>query len=297
MVNKVSDVYIFDATKCELGEGVFWHPLRNSLFWFDILNRKLCERDRHSGANGPRRVWEFDEIVSAGGWIDEHRLLLASESGLYDFDLRDASFRRLCNLEIDMPENRSNDGRADRLGGFWIGTMHKEAREGKGSIYRWFQGELRKLFDNITIPNALCFSQDGDYAYFADSPKQLVWKIPLDWQGWPKGNKEIFLDYRGQGFFPDGAVIDSQGWFWIALWGAGKVVAYNQHNQLQAEILFPTPHISCPAFGGSQSQQFFVTSAMENLTSLERSKPEAGVVFIHKTKYTGIPEPAVVIPS
>jgi len=30
---------VYNDTKCELGEGPLWHPIRNELFWFDILNK------------------------------------------------------------------------------------------------------------------------------------------------------------------------------------------------------------------------------------------------------------------
>ena len=32
---------IFDETQCQLGEGPLWHPLRSTLFWFDILGKQL----------------------------------------------------------------------------------------------------------------------------------------------------------------------------------------------------------------------------------------------------------------
>ena len=32
---------LFVDSRCELGEGPFWHPLLKRLFWFDILNNTL----------------------------------------------------------------------------------------------------------------------------------------------------------------------------------------------------------------------------------------------------------------
>ena len=57
-------------------------------------------------------------------------------------------------LEADRPGTRSNDGRADPHGGFWIGTMSKTAAEGEGAIYRYYRGEVRRLHPGITIPNS-----------------------------------------------------------------------------------------------------------------------------------------------
>ena len=51
---------IFDSRPCELGEGPLWHPVREQLFWFDILNNRLLSRDD----TGPLE-WRFAERVSA----------------------------------------------------------------------------------------------------------------------------------------------------------------------------------------------------------------------------------------
>ncbi|BBU57818.1 hypothetical protein KU6B_40830 [Mameliella alba] len=106
------------ATRCTLGEGALWHPDRNSFLWFDILGHRLYEHDGQQ-----ERHWQFDRAVSAAGIVDAKRLLIASERDLFLFDLDVATESRLCDLEADNPVTRSNDGRADPLGGFWIGTM------------------------------------------------------------------------------------------------------------------------------------------------------------------------------
>jgi len=132
---------VFDDRRCELGEGPLWHPGRKQLFWFDILGKRLLTRT-DDGA----RDWQFSELVSAAGWVDDENLLIASETALFRFDLDSGARSEVCALEADQPNTRSNDGRADPQGGFWIGTMGKTAEPGAGAIYRWFRGELRRLF-------------------------------------------------------------------------------------------------------------------------------------------------------
>ena len=105
---------IFDATKCTLGEGPLWHPLRKQLFWFDILGMRLHTRGQH---------WDLDTYVSAAGWVDHDTLVIASAKGLHRFDITTGEQSLLCGLEADNAGTRSNDGRADPQGGFWIGTM------------------------------------------------------------------------------------------------------------------------------------------------------------------------------
>ena len=137
---------LFDDRLCALGEGPLWHPERAELFWFDILGRKLLSK---------RREWSFDTAHSAAAWIDEDRLLVASEHGLSILDVASGAREHVCTIEADNAATRSNDGRADPHGGFWIGTMGWNAEIGVGSIYRYYRGELRRLYGRITISNSI----------------------------------------------------------------------------------------------------------------------------------------------
>jgi len=111
---------VFDDRACVLGEGPLWHPERQQLFWFDIMAGHLLTK-----VDGEAQSWAFDELVSAAGWIDHDRLLIASETALYSFDLTTEEQEYIQPLEIGNTVTRSNDGRADPWGGFWIGTMGK----------------------------------------------------------------------------------------------------------------------------------------------------------------------------
>lgn len=180
---------VYDDRPCQLGEGPLWHPERQELFWFDILGRTLMSRDK----SGPR-AWAFDDLTSAAGWIDRDRLLVASESALWVMDLESGTRDLVTALEADNPLTRSNDGRTDPWGGFWIGTMGKRAEPGAGSIWRYYRGELRRLFPSITISNAISFSPDRHFGFFANSARKIVWKVALDpLHGWPRGKRRFSL--------------------------------------------------------------------------------------------------------
>lgn len=253
---------IHDDRICALGEGALWHPTRNQFFWFDILDRTLMSQD----ATGPRD-WHFDAEVSAAGWISADALLIAGENGLFRFDLHTGAQTHLADLEADKPQNRSNDGRADRQGGFWIGTMGKQAEKGAGAIYRFYKGEVRKLYDHISIPNAISFTPDGKTAYFADSAERQVMRVGLDAEGWPIGVPELFLNFQGGVPEPDGAVVDASGVFWIAEWGGARVSAFAPDGALLRHVdLDRAPHSTCPGFGGPDLTTLFVTSATQGLS-------------------------------
>lgn len=275
---------VFDPTPCQLGEGPLWHPERQQLFWFDILNRKLLTR-----AGGQTRDWDFAERVSAAGWVDDDRLLIASERALFTFDPDSGAREELAPLEADNPLTRSNDGRADPFGGFWIGTMGLAAEARAGAIYRYYRGELRLLFPGLTIPNAICFDPEGQFALFCDTREKVIRKVALDpAHGWPAGEAEAFIDMRGAPFSPDGAVMDADGNFWNAQWGAGRVAVHDRKGALVDEVKVGAMQASCPAFGGAELSELFVTSATEGLPEAEiAAHPENGMTFVAQTGARG----------
>ena len=242
---------IYDDRPCELGEGPLWHPLRQELFWFDILQKRLLSKTQS---------WNFEEHYSAAGWIDSEQLFLASETGLWTFSIATGAREKVAGLEADNPVTRSNDGRADPYGGFWIGTMGKDAEAYAGAIYRYFKGEVRVIAPRITVSNSICFSPDGLWAYFADTESRRIQRLRLDENGWPKGDPEVFQDLRQDELNPDGSVVDAEGRLWNAQWDAGRVACYDQDGFVEA-ITVPTARATCPAFGGDDLETMFVTSA------------------------------------
>ncbi|MDE9449824.1 SMP-30/gluconolactonase/LRE family protein [Aliiroseovarius sp. Z3] len=278
--------HVFSDTICQLGEGALWHPEREQLFWFDILGKRLLTR-----AGRGEQHWDFEDCVSAAGWVDRDTLILADASALWRFDIETGKRDRLVGLEEDKPQTRSNDGRADPYGGFWIGTMGRNAEPEAGAIYRYYRGALRLLVDNITISNAICFSPDGKYAFFTDTRDGRIMRQPLDGKGWPTGNPQVFLDLSGEPFGPDGAVVDVQGRFWNAQWGAGRVACYGLDGTLVDTHALPTAQVSCPAFGGPDLSTLFVTTAADGLSD----DAMAGKTYTIKTTAKGQPEHRVIL--
>jgi sugar lactone lactonase YvrE len=266
---------IHDHRTCDLGEGPLWHPIREQLFWFDILNNKLLSQD----AAGPRE-WLFDRRASCAGWISKTELLVASETGLIRLNLETGAQTDVASVEADQPATRSNDGRADPQGGFWFGTMGKQAQAEAGAIYRYYQGEVRSLFKGITISNSICFPPSGQFAHFSDTALGRVMRVGLDADGWPQGEPETFLDLTVDGLHPDGAVVDADGVLWVAQWGAGRVAAYAPDGHFLRAVVVGGPHSSCPAFGGPDMTTLFCTTALQDMDAAARTMHrDAGKVF------------------
>lgn len=279
---------VFDDRICRLGEGPLWHPERHELFWVDIPAQAVLAR-----GSGGARAHHFDEMVSALGWIDRDTLLLASETGLYSLAISDWSRTLLSPIEAENPLTRSNDGRADPWGGFWIGTMDKKAAERGGAIYRYSHGELRRIAGDITIPNGLCFDRTRGIGYFTDSAQRKTWRIALDEHGWPSAEPELFLDYSGSVTTIDGAIIDRDGHLWCAIFDGSAVLRISPAGELVERLETPTPRATCPGFGGTDYSDIYVTTAAIGL------EPRAGDAVAHGSTLCfpgvarGAPEPRV----
>jgi len=280
-------VRVHDPRNCSLGEGPLWHPERKQLFWFDINNRRMLSRSGDEVLE-----WSFDAQVSAAGWVSRDELLIASETGLFLFNLATEERRHLCDLEADNPATRSNDGRADPQGGFWIGTMGKSAETGVGAIYRFHRGQLTRLYNGMTIPNSICFSPDGKAAFFTDTLTRQIMRQPLDAEGWPKGEPAVFIDLTEEGLNPDGSVVDAEGCLWNAQWGASRVARYSPDGSFLSAVAIPALQTSCSAFGGDGLRKLFVTSAAEGI---ESPSPAEGRTYSSILTVSGQPEHRVVL--
>ena len=284
---------IYDNRICFLGEGPLWHPERQQLFWFDIMNNKLLTRSAQGASEE-----NLGEQVSAAGWIDYETLLVASESSLSTLNLETKEYRVLAPLEAENHLNRSNDGRSDPFGGFWVGTMSKIAEEGSGSYWRYYKGELRKVFSYITIPNSICFLPDGSEVFLGDTGSRIIWRQKLDAEGWPKGERRVFLNLGigTEKANPDGATIDSEGRLWSAQWGSGCLSVYSIDGKLLDVVRLPTRRVTCPTFGGKNLDTLFITSSQEGLSKIEmQSDQYAGMTFSVPSPVSGLEEKAIIL--
>ncbi len=248
------------------------------------------------GAEGEGlRKWDFAEAVSAAAWIDRDRLLVASETGLWRLHLPTGDCARIWDLEADDPDTRSNDGRADPWGSFWIGTMGWRSQPGAGSIWRVGADGPTLYRDAVTVPNSICFAPDRSAAYWTDTVDGVIRRQPLDRAtGAPKGDPEVFVDLSGKAN-PDGSVCDAEGYLWNAQWDGWRVVRYAPDGREDRVIEIPAQRPTCPAFGGPDLRRLYVTSAT---IGIERDaladQPGAGGVFAIDLDVAGTPEPRFV---
>ena len=276
-------------SRCALGEGPQWHAASGRLTWCDILGRRLHWLEVASGATGHH---ELDRMVSLAAPCEDGGLLLVGEDRLSRLDPAGGLELPLCDFEADNPRTRGNDARVDRHGSLWLSSMGKGAEPGAGRLYRLHRGELVRLRSGLTIPNALCFSPGGEFAWFTDTPTGVVMRWALDRNGWPVGDPVPWADFSATPGNPDGAVVDAEGHLWLALWGAGRVVRLDHDGRVVAEVRLPVSQPSCPAFAGADLERLYITTAREGLSAEAlAAEPLAGALFVAETGVTGLAEP------
>jgi D-xylonolactonase len=272
-----------------LGEGPVWVVREQALYWVDIKGRKIFRLDAH----GERTTWDTPIRIcslaprKAGGFV------AGTEGGFAAVDLGSDRFEILADPEPDLPGNRLNDGKLDRSGRFWAGTMDDSERSATGSLYRLDPDLAWKCFDQgYKVTNGPAFSRAGRRMYHNDSALQVTYVFDLDEHGVPS-NRRVFARYgKGEGY-PDGMTVDADDCLWIAFWDGWCVRRYSPEGNCLELIGLPVQKPTSCAFGGRDLGQLYVTSASIGLTEQERSEqPCAGGLFMLDTPYTGLEEAA-----
>lgn len=287
-------IEILSDHPCHLGEGPSYDGRTDTAWWFDIVECRLFEARLGEGSVA---VHDLPFMGSVLAPIDDKRQLIASSDGLFVRDRQSGRLHLHTSLESDNPGTRSNDGRVHPAGALWIGTMSRSGENGAGSIYWFRDGELRRLFSDISIPNGICFSPDGRTGYFTDSRVNLFHRVPLDPDtGLPIGQPSVLYDHRGGEGGLDGAVVDAEGLIWNARWGASAVDVYTPEGDRVRTIRVPATRPSCPSFIGPDLDRLLVTTAWEGMSEDEKkADPNAGKTLVLDVHARGMPEPSVRI--
>ena len=281
-------------SQCALGEGPIWHAGRQQLFFFDINEQTLFAV---TAAGEIADSWLFNETVAAAAILDEHTLVLATDTGLKEFDLTTGGMNRINEIEADNPDTRTNDSRVHPSGAFWIGTMKRAEDEPGGAVYHYRAGVLATIKSGVKIPNATCFSPDGRIAYWSDTPTRKIMQVATDpATGLPVGEWTLFADVSEGRGYPDGAVVDSQGYLWNAKWGGSCVVRHAPDGSIDRIVEVPVSQVTCPAFGGPDLKTMFITTANKNLSAEQLAAEKvAGGLFALEVDVAGQPEATIAL--
>jgi sugar lactone lactonase len=280
---------VLSVKHCHLGEGATYDPTTDTAWWFDILERRLFECRVEAKE---MRVHALPRMASALARIDAERQLIFCDDGLYIREVASGRIELFLPVEADNPVTRCNDARVHPSGTFWFGTMGRNAEAGAGAIYALHRGQVRELYPDITIPNAICFAPGGDIGYFADTRKHVLNRVPLDpATGLPVGDPTPIVEGE-HGM--DGAVVDADGLIWNARFGLGRIDVRDGTGRCLRSLRVPARQSTCPAFVGRDLSRLLVTSAWEHMDEAARAAdPEHGRTFLLDAHVRGRAEPDV----
>ncbi|NND82326.1 MAG: SMP-30/gluconolactonase/LRE family protein [Gammaproteobacteria bacterium] len=276
----------------ELGEGVFWDQRRQRIWWTDIVGQRLF---RYDPIARQLEQWQTPHRLACFATVaGEDYLIAAFDRGFAYYRPETQRVHWLHQIETDNPGTRLNDGRCDRQGRFWAGSMveNDDIATDKGQLYcldrdltvsAWVAG--------LSITNSLCWSPRGDRMYHCDTPRQRIDQYRFDTATGAPSEREDFCQ-TDAGCYPDGSTVAADGTVWNAQWGGQRVVRYSDAGDTLDTLTTPARQSSCVAFGGPDLNLLIITSAWQGMSEDQRgADPSAGNLFIYKTPFKGLPEP------
>ncbi|MDC0589679.1 SMP-30/gluconolactonase/LRE family protein [Porticoccaceae bacterium] len=289
MAKSVVSAALIESLKVKntLGEGIIWDAASACVWWTDIDGSKLY---RYQSEDKQLDHWTTPERLGSFALVSDSEFLICGfASGFAYFNPHSGELQWLEKIEQNNPGTRLNDGRADRQGRFWAGSMVESGDRGAGALYCFDQQlQVASKVSGLTISNGLCWSPDSTVMYHTDTPSRRINAYDFDAATGAIANQRCLVRTE-KGCFPDGSSVDAEGYIWNAQWGASQVVRYSPEGEVDFVLPLPVSQPTCVAFGGPRLDRLFVTSATQGFDEQTLSaEPEAGNVLVFQTNISGI---------
>lgn len=272
-----------------LGEGPVWDAEAMRLYWVDIVGGALHWLDWDSGDHHSADQGEAITCVvprSGGG------LLAARRSGLWHLHADGGAIAQLEAAPYDTADHRFNDGGCDPVGRFWIGSMDESRHNADAALYRYDGRGLGEVLGGMTITNGLAFSTDGRWMYHTDTPTRVIRRHAFDADSGGIGPGQTWIDLNTLDIdgFPDGAAVDVDDCYWVALFGGAAVARFDADGRLMARYELSALQPTMPVFAGPDRRTLFVTTARENMSAEQLERwPHSGALFSMHADSAGRP--------
>ena len=286
---------VLDA-QAELGEHPVWSDTQQCLYWLDIERQTLNRFDPRSVEN---TSWPLPARPGCFAFQADGNMVLTAADGIYAFDFATGKATLLHAPPHDPAVMRFNDGRCDRQGRLWCGTVRTDMgmdNTGDNAYYRFDERGLVKMLTDVGLTNGTAFSPDGRTMYRAQTETRQIFAYDYDTAtGTPTGQR-LFATVPGEYGMPDGATVDAEGGYWVALSAPpgtrpfGGVMRFTPGGARDIYIELPIPFVTMPAFGGADLATLYLTTASLAAFMPDGVPPHAGSIFAVRTGFRGAPE-------
>lgn len=297
------EIEIINDARATLGEGPAWDTKTQTLYWVDILEKRLhYHREDEDG------FFQMDEMAGCLAPCKDGNLILALSRVSEDLAgerNRIARFEPLGHTQggpafakgttlafITGPAaNRLNDGKCDPSGRFLVGTMNMDEKTPSGSLYSYDGRGITPLLDGIRISNGLAWSPDYKTFYYIDTPTREVRAFDYDLSTGQIANPRVAICVPETLGWPDGMTSDRDGNLWIAMWEGAQITRWNPKNgKLLEQITLPAKNVTSCVFGGKNLNELYITSARVGLDNADLAAYKySGSLMRVKTKVKGMP--------
>ena len=287
-----------------LGESPIWNEEQNALYWSDhagpslqLAGSRLPALKRLDLATRELKVWPTAEQIGSFGFRSTAGVVVGTNSGFGTMNLETGQLEARIDPEPSLPHNRLNDGKADRRGRYWCGSMDARLKDKSASIYRLdpdFNCQPAAEDFHFVCSNGIAFDPEDTRMYFGDTKGGMIYVFDFDLDEGRIWNRREFFSLADRApAIVDGATVDQDGYYWFALNLGGKILRVDPRGRLDREIDFPIRTPTCVTFGGENYETMYVTSQQAFLYPGELEQfPQTGDVFaIHGLGVRGLPEP------
>ena len=278
-------VEIIHDSGATLGEGPAWDAKTQTLYWVDILEKRV---HYHRGDEGG--FIQLDEMPGCVVPAKDGTLLIAASASF--LDIQPATGKQAILASVDEPtNNRFNDGKCDPAGRFLVGSMNKDEKTPSGVLYS-FDGQIvARLLDGIRISNGLAWSSDYKTLYYIDTPTREVKAFDYNLSNGRIAKPRVAISVPKALGWPDGMTSDMDGNLWIAMWGGAQITRWNPNSgELLEKIPLPAKNVTSCVFGGETLNELYITSARVGLGDADIAAYRYSGSLMHvQTEVRGMP--------
>jgi D-xylono/L-arabinono-1,4-lactonase len=245
---------------CKVGENPLWDEREGRLYWEDIESNRLFRVDHASGEH--ECFFRGESMIGGFSFQEDGSLLLFEQDRIAV--LTKQGQHRVIASGIDSDMYRFNDVIADPEGRVFAGTIGKT--EQSGGLYRVdLDGSVTPLWKGTGCANGMAFTPDLRQLYWTCSTTRVIYIADYDRGTGALTDRRPFYTAPADEGTPDGLTIDRAGELWSARWGGSSLIRLGAAGQVLGKISFPVTRVSSAAFGGSELDTLYVTTAGGNV--------------------------------